>query len=134
MATFEGAGRYRRRAAGLALALLLAAGCGGGDTGAEDGGGAPSSAPAAEGPLRLTEDVPQDVATGSGDPVPVVLTGFEDGDDPAAVLDVGAGGEAREHTLRLGDTVDVGGTAWRVSEIGIGADGGQPGGVTLTRG
>ncbi|MFC7741915.1 DUF6406 domain-containing protein [Nocardiopsis composta] len=84
--------------------------------------------------LRLTEGASYTVEDGSGGMVTVRLTGHENGDDPAVQISVAPEeGSAAEHTLRLGDDLEIGGEPWRVSEIGMSDSSSQPSSVTLTR-
>ncbi|MDT0304720.1 DUF6406 domain-containing protein [Streptomonospora wellingtoniae] len=67
-------------------------------------------------------------------PVELRLTGYRDGSEPTVVISARPeNGEAREHTLTLGEHLEAAGASWRVSEIGISASEAQPASVTLTR-
>ncbi|RNL87387.1 DUF6406 domain-containing protein [Halostreptopolyspora alba] len=126
-----------RRASAVTLGLCLAfgvVGCGG----EEESDPAPTSdakvVGASDGRLQLTEGVDYTMRTG-GDAVGTVrLTTDEEGDEPAVVIRVSQGKDSeQEHTLSLGDTVDIGDDAWRVSEIGMSDSEAQPGSATLVR-
>ncbi|MFC3999164.1 DUF6406 domain-containing protein [Nocardiopsis sediminis] len=138
MTTFDGARRIARVVSLATLGLVLAFGsaaCGGGT----EPDAAQSAAPAPVlGPdddrLQLTEGVPVEVGAGTDHATTLRMAGHQDGDDPAVVISVGEGGGGTEHTLSLGETLDIAGEPWRVSEIGISDSASRPGSVTLTRG
>ncbi|MBV2363563.1 DUF6406 domain-containing protein [Streptomonospora nanhaiensis] len=137
MTEFVAARRVRRTllAAALGAAVLLgAAACA---QGGEPEPEASSPAPVLgvdDDRVQLLEGTPASVEGGSGDPVELQLTGYEDGEEPAVVISARPeGGEAEEFTLRLGEHLDAAGSSWRVSEIGISGSANQPASVTLTR-
>ncbi|GAA3747498.1 hypothetical protein HDA32_001527 [Spinactinospora alkalitolerans] len=137
--------RVRRLARSLSFAVLGlgvalgAAACGGGEEEAADAGAAAESSPAPvlgadDGRVQLTEDVAQTIGAGGEEGASLLLTGYEEGEAPAVLISVEEGsGETAEYTLELGDTFDVDGASWRVSEIGFSDSGSMPGSATLTK-
>lgn len=130
--------RVRRAGSVVALAFCLAiAGCGGEAQQDDAASAAGASTAPAVGPeedlVRLSEGVTETVSAPESEAT-VQIAGFENGDEPVVVLEVGQGGEpAATHRLSLGDTVEFGGEAWRLSEIGISDSLEQPGSATLVR-
>ncbi|WP_017594353.1 DUF6406 domain-containing protein [Nocardiopsis potens] len=122
---------------GAVLALTGAA-CGG--EAETESGTASSSSPAPDlgqslDRIRLTEGASYTMEDGSGGMVTIRLTGHEKGDEPSVDISVAPEeGSAAEHTLRLGEELEIGGEPWRVSEIGLSGSSSQPSSATLTRG
>ncbi|WP_052745569.1 DUF6406 domain-containing protein [Allosalinactinospora lopnorensis] len=84
--------------------------------------------------LQLTEGVNYKMHMNADDTRSVQLTAQKDGDEPTVVINVSeGGGEEQEHTLSLGETLDLGDGVWRVSEIGMSDSEAQPGSATLIR-
>ncbi|MFC4561201.1 DUF6406 domain-containing protein [Nocardiopsis mangrovi] len=138
MTTFDGARRFARVVSLAALGLVLGIGsaaCGGEaePDASESAGPAPVLGPDDD-RLQLTEGVPVELGAGTDRATTLRMAGHQDGDDPAVVISVGEDGDDSEHTLSLGDTLDIGGEPWRVSEIGISDSDSRPGSVTLIRG
>ncbi len=87
-----------------------------------------------DGRLQLTEGTDYKMRTGGDTVGTVQLTTDDAGDEPTVVVSVSEGKDSEdEYTLTLGDTVDIGGDAWRVSEIGMSESQSQPGSATLIR-
>ncbi|RCV50175.1 DUF6406 domain-containing protein [Marinitenerispora sediminis] len=138
MTVFVRVRRLARVAAGAALGLGLALGaaaCGG--DGESDTAATSSPAPVLgqnNDRIQLTEGAAFSLGSEDERTTSLQITGYEDGDEPSVVISVREGeGEAASHTLRLGDTLDIAGEAWQVSEIGVGESASMPGSATLTR-
>ncbi|MGI5121019.1 DUF6406 domain-containing protein [Marinactinospora thermotolerans] len=133
--------RFLASAALASGVVLGAAACGGGDGGeSETEATAQSSSPAPllgenDDRIQLTEGVAYTLDAGSEQPTTLEVVGYEEGEEPAVIISVGEeDGPAKEHTLKLGDTVEAGGSTWRVSEIGMSdSTGSLPGSAALTR-
>ncbi|MFC7330062.1 DUF6406 domain-containing protein [Marinactinospora rubrisoli] len=138
MTVFDRVRRIGRLAAITALGLGMtfgAAACGGG--GQSDDAATSSPAPVLgqnNDRIQLTEGVPFTVDSGDDRTTSLQITGYEDGDEPSVVISSREGeGEATSHTLKLGDTIDIAGETWQVSEIGVSESASMPGSTTLTR-
>lgn len=84
--------------------------------------------------VRLTEGQPVVLsAEGGAAQTTVVLTGFHNGADPSVVLEVTDDGDD-QHTLSLGEAVEIAGDDWRLSEIAVSDTEGVAGSATLVRG
>ncbi|GAB3488343.1 DUF6406 domain-containing protein [Nocardiopsis coralliicola] len=124
-------------AAAASAALAFGAGACGGDAETET---ASADSPAPDfgqrlERVRLTEGTAYTMELSTGSTAAVRMTGHSAGDEPSVAIDVTPeGGDAATHTLGLGESLDVEGDRWRVSEIGMSGTAGQPSSVTLTRG
>ncbi|PSL00722.1 hypothetical protein CLV63_101196 [Murinocardiopsis flavida] len=84
--------------------------------------------------IQLTEGVPFSTGAGADDGTTLQVTGSSDGNEPAVEISTSvAGGDTATETVALGDTLDVDGAAWQVSEIAVAGSGAQPSSVTLVR-
>lgn len=83
--------------------------------------------------IKLTEGVPYSTGVGKDDGTTLKVVGSSDGHEPAVEISTSvAGGEGATETVALGDSLNVDGSAWQVSEIAV-AGTGQPSSVTLVR-
>lgn len=127
---------FRRASAGtLGLCLVFGAvGCGGEETSEPTPTSDAEVVGASDGRLQLTEGIDYTMRTGNDAVGAVQLATNEEDGEPTVVISVSRGKDSEEeHTLSLGDTVDIGEDVWRVSEIGMSDSDAQPGSATLVR-
>lgn len=82
--------------------------------------------------VQLTEGVPTTVA-GTASTATVQISDYGGGEEPSVTFLVDEDGQSSEHTLTLGESMQVAGHDWRLSEIGVSDDVEQPGSATLLR-